>query len=1147
VPSNHRHPTRAHRLVRLLVTWLAATALVAAAGPPAATAAPARAGSRSAGGASAADCGCLEVGAYQSPKGIVAPHIEPDGSSRAADPRYRVTATGSLPAIDLVVRRVSDGSVVLHLSTAATNWGFSPDQDRFVTHRVNGGQLEAQLYNLTGSTPSVPVVQHSVATSDARLGFSPKGRYFALTWLWSSSANTVGTVISDAGTGTKVYDTTYSFYVPASSGKKFGEAGWGFSPDDGEFFQAWVTGQSTVQLALVNLATHSTVWSPTMTGTGFWMFSPCGSMLALVEQHDPTTMDTVLVRASNGTTAATRSDNVGDISFRATEASHIATVDGVDHVLAANAGPTTCPDSEAPTWPSPATLEASGVGADRLTLTWSAAADDVGVIGYRVYRGATLLDTVPGDRHTLAVTGLAAGTSYSFSVQAGDAAGHWTTDGPTTGATTTANLPTWPAGSWLVADDVATTTLTLRWSAAQDTEGVTGYRVFDGAAELTTLPGTARRYDVTGLAGGTTHTFRVEARDGDGHQSTDGPTATATTDAFAQLDTNAIRGQVYSDSNHNGIHDAGEPGVDTEHYPFVGFYAYRIDGTSYDLQSATSGSSNGLYSFDDLADGRWLVSLIIWPRIQTSPGDLQPQIVDVVGGKGYDKVDFGVVDGTFPDSGDASLAGTVWNDTDADGVRDAGETGRPGVELWCYSVPYGSGCGSTAPPASGASGAWAMGGLAPGTLQLGLEPLPEGLYPTTGGRVVAVSSHESVAGLDFGVVEGTASVSGVLFHDADGDGARDAGEETLPGPDFSVCAVNDRFDLFQCADPDAAGAYEIGQLPPGAHTLVVRGPDGWESTPGRTVTVSAPGQVLTGVDVGADGPSAVVHGIAWDDLDRDGTRDAGEPGLADVRICLYDGSEGGRCEWTDDTGHYRADYLPAGHYGVSASAPDGYRQTSPAEGYDADLADGGELVADFGFAAETSALPPGAPTALAATPGNGRVTLSWTAPADDGGAAVTDYVVQAAPSGGDWATVDDGASDATTATVSGLGNGTTYRFRVAARNEAGDGDWAVSGPVTPRTTPGAPRSLAAKAGARLVRLSWRAPAADGGAAVTDYRIQRAARRTGGWTTVREGVSTRATCTVRGLKPGKAYFFRVLAVNAAGSGRWSAVVRARPHR
>jgi len=99
----------------------------------------------------------------------------------------------------------------------------------------------------------------------------------------------------------------------------------------------------------------------------------------------------------------------------------------------------------------------------------------------------------------------------------------------------------------------------------------------------------------------------------------------------------------------------------------------------------------------------------------------------------------------------------------------------------------------------------------------------------------------------------------------------------------------------------------------------------------------------------------------------------------------------------------------------------------------------------------SSPQPPAAPTGLTATAGNAQVALSWTAPADNGGSAITDYVVQFSSNGGStWNTFADGTSTATSATVTGLTNGTAYVFRVAAVNAVGTGAYtAASGSVTP--------------------------------------------------------------------------------------------------
>ena len=94
-----------------------------------------------------------------------------------------------------------------------------------------------------------------------------------------------------------------------------------------------------------------------------------------------------------------------------------------------------------------------------------------------------------------------------------------------------------------------------------------------------------------------------------------------------------------------------------------------------------------------------------------------------------------------------------------------------------------------------------------------------------------------------------------------------------------------------------------------------------------------------------------------------------------------------------------------------------------------------------------SLLVPAAPTGLTVVSGNGLGSLTWTAPAVV--PPVTDYVVQySSNSGGTWTTFSDGTSTATSATVTGLTNGTGYVFRVAGVNGVGTGAYsAVSNSV----------------------------------------------------------------------------------------------------
>ena len=88
---------------------------------------------------------------------------------------------------------------------------------------------------------------------------------------------------------------------------------------------------------------------------------------------------------------------------------------------------------------------------------------------------------------------------------------------------------------------------------------------------------------------------------------------------------------------------------------------------------------------------------------------------------------------------------------------------------------------------------------------------------------------------------------------------------------------------------------------------------------------------------------------------------------------------------------------------------------------------------------------PGLPTGVVATAGNARAALTWTAPASNGGGAITNYVIQFSSNGGSsWTTFNRTASTSTAATVTGLVNGTNYVFRVAAVNTAGTGGFSVN-------------------------------------------------------------------------------------------------------
>lgn len=125
----------------------------------------------------------------------------------------------------------------------------------------------------------------------------------------------------------------------------------------------------------------------------------------------------------------------------------------------------------------------------------------------------------------------------------------------------------------------------------------------------------------------------------------------------------------------------------------------------------------------------------------------------------------------------------------------------------------------------------------------------------------------------------------------------------------------------------------------------------------------------------------------------------------------------------------------------------------------------------------TAPTAPAAPTGVAATPGNARVTVTWTAPSN-GGSAITSYTVTPYVAGvAQPATTLSGFPPATAATIAGLTNGVTYTFTVSATNAVGVGPAsAPSNSTTPNSAPQFVQSITAH-GANTTTRTATLPAA----------------------------------------------------------------------
>ena len=169
---------------------------------------------------------------------------------------------------------------------------------------------------------------------------------------------------------------------------------------------------------------------------------------------------------------------------------------------------------------------------------------------------------------------------------------------------------------------------------------------------------------------------------------------------------------------------------------------------------------------------------------------------------------------------------------------------------------------------------------------------------------------------------------------------------------------------------------------------------------------------------------------------------------------------------------------------------------------------------------------PGAPSVSAVSGSPGTATVTVTAPASNGGSAITGYTITSAP-GGFTCTVAPSANPLA-CDISTLVNGTSYTFTAVATNIVGDSvASSATSSVTPAGLPSAPAAVVAVPGDGKVTLNI-TPGAANGAAITGYEV----------TVSPDGTVitlTSAPYEITGLTNESLYTFSVKAINSVGTG------------
>ncbi|WP_202388033.1 hypothetical protein [Nocardioides flavescens] len=290
-----------------------------------------------------------------------------------------------------------------------------------------------------------------------------------------------------------------------------------------------------------------------------------------------------------------------------------------------------------------------------------------------------------------------------------------------------------------------------------------------------------------------------------------------------------LSGAAFTDADGDGRWSAGDTAAPDG--DLVVATRVSADGTreSGDLVATVE---QGRWSLTGLTAGIWLV---YQPRTgQTLPAAQQPYRLtigtDESETRGWDDVDFGV-DPTAATPADATLSGTV---VDADGHGLAGV-----VVSDLTSDPDRR-------TTTGSGGTWTLTGVSYGVHLVSHDEQDHARTPPAHDALL-VAGGSSPATRTFTVLApGRAEVAGTVFDDLDGDGVRDAGEETLSGLHLGLAgtATGGTWD----AAVDASGGFVVGELP--ADTFAVSAPTGWTVTTGPVVVAtytSTVGDVAVGL------------------------------------------------------------------------------------------------------------------------------------------------------------------------------------------------------------------------------------------------------------------------------------------------------------
>jgi hypothetical protein len=442
---------------------------------------------------------------------------------------------------------------------------------------------------------------------------------------------------------------------------------------------------------------------------------------------------------------------------------------------------------------------------------------------------------------------------------------------------------------------------------------------------------------------------------------------------FGYYRNGVISGTVWFDANVNGTFNTGEPTMAGVTVTLHLDPDATVNGNEALIGTFTTGD-NGIYQFTNITPTDVLTTGTLYRvRFELPTGYVfttqgapitTDNNSDANTTNGYtDRFSVGSNETvTYVDAGavgNLSLSGTAWEDTDADGTFDAGETGLSGVTL---TLTVTTSINSTNPTVtytvtSGAgSPNFTFNQLPAGNYQLSVTAKPLGYLLSTAGTL---SGTLPATGQNFGLYR-TAAVGDRVWLDVNGNGTYEAGVDAgLPGITVRLrdAATDVVISTTTTLAGGNAGFYGFENVTPGSYVVEFVVPSGFQTvnnglgslsvdndndaqSNGRTASFTlASNQISTTVDAGLIGDGSI-SGIAWIDENFDDIRNPGEtqriPGVQ-VTLTITPtvlSSPLTLSTTTNASGAYTFANLPPGTFVLTFTKPAGYFEITPRVGSD---------------------------------------------------------------------------------------------------------------------------------------------------------------------------------------------------------------------